>query len=143
MPGIVRRSALKAVKVASRQGVPLPQFVPPQLSGLVEKPPSEPQWLHEIKLDGDRMAGRIDHGRARLLTRTGVDWTAKYPIAGAALSNIKVKTAYLDGSSAASTTLDCRASLIPRPPLRASAKCNSSIMSSIFCISTGTFRACR
>jgi ATP-dependent DNA ligase len=27
------------------------------------------------------MAARIDNGRAQLLTRTGLDWTAKYPIA--------------------------------------------------------------
>ena len=46
----------------------LPQFVPPQLSQPVEKPPSGPQWLHEIKLDGFRMAARIDNGRVQLLT---------------------------------------------------------------------------
>jgi ATP-dependent DNA ligase len=27
------------------------------------------------------MAARIDNGRAQLLTRTGLDWTPKYPIA--------------------------------------------------------------
>jgi ATP-dependent DNA ligase len=41
------------------------------------------------------MAARIDNGHAQLLTRTGVDWTAKYPSVIAALSNLK--TAYLDG----------------------------------------------
>jgi ATP-dependent DNA ligase len=98
MPGIVRRSALKAVKVGpSRQGVPLPQFIPPQLSKLVEKPPSGPQWLHEIKLDGYRMSARHDQGRAQLLTRTGLDWTAKYPSVIQALAHLEVKTAYLDG----------------------------------------------
>jgi hypothetical protein len=55
MPRIVRGSALKAVKVGpSRRGVPLPQFIPPQLSQLVASPPAGPQWLHEIKLDGYR-----------------------------------------------------------------------------------------
>jgi ATP-dependent DNA ligase len=33
----------------------------------------------------------------QLLTRTGLDWTAKYPSAIAALANVNVKTAYLDG----------------------------------------------
>ena len=98
MPRIVKRSASQAVKFGpSRRGVPLPQFVPPQLSQLVAKPPSGPQWLHEIKLDGFRMAARIDNGRVQLLTRTGLDWTAKYPSAAAALANLNVKTAYLDG----------------------------------------------
>ena len=36
-----------------------------------KKPPSGPQWLHEIKLDGYRMAARIDNGPAQLLTRAG------------------------------------------------------------------------
>src|SRR5271169_6219498 len=98
MPRVVKRSASQAVESGpSRRGVPLPQFVPPQLSQPVEKPPSGPQWLHEIKLDGFRMAARIDNGRAQLLTRTGLDWTDKYPSAIAALANLNVKTAYLDG----------------------------------------------
>jgi DNA ligase D-like protein (predicted ligase) len=53
--------------------------------------------VHKIKLDGYRMAARIDNGRVQLLTRTGLDWTAKYPSAIAALANVNVKTAYLDG----------------------------------------------
>jgi ATP-dependent DNA ligase len=58
MSRFVNRSASQAVKsTPSRRGVPLPRFIPPQLSQLVEKPPSGPQWLHEIKLDG--MAARM------------------------------------------------------------------------------------
>jgi bifunctional non-homologous end joining protein LigD len=80
MSRLVKRSAPQAVKSGrAQQGVPLPTFVPFQLSKPVEKPPSGPQWLHEIKLDGYRMAARIDSGRVQLLTRTGLDWTAKYP----------------------------------------------------------------
>jgi bifunctional non-homologous end joining protein LigD len=72
MSGVVKRSASEALKSGpSPRGVALPKFVPPQLFQPVEKPPSGPQWLHEIKLDGYRMAARIDHGRAQLLTRTG------------------------------------------------------------------------
>jgi DNA ligase D-like protein (predicted ligase) len=101
MPRIVKRSASQAVQAGpsrrSRPNCPLPQFVPPQLSQLVAKPPAGPQWVHEIKLDGYRMAARIDNGRVQLLTRTGLDWTAKYPGAGAALANVNVKTAYIDG----------------------------------------------
>ena len=43
------------------------------------------------------MAAHIDNGRVQLLTRTSLDWTAKYPSAVAALANVNVKTAYLDG----------------------------------------------
>jgi bifunctional non-homologous end joining protein LigD len=59
--------------------LPLPQWIPPQLTQLVETAPSGSKWLHEIKLDGFRMAGRIERGQAKLLTRTGLDWTGKYP----------------------------------------------------------------
>jgi ATP-dependent DNA ligase len=40
------------------------------------------------------MAGRIERG---LLTRTGLDWSAKYPSALMALAAVRAKTAYLDG----------------------------------------------
>lgn len=101
MPRVVQRSASQAIKAGparrSRPNAALPLFVPRQLSQLVEKPPSGAQWVHEIKLEGFRMAAGIDNGRVQLLTRTGLDWTARYPSAAAALANVNVKTAYLDG----------------------------------------------
>ncbi len=69
----------------------------PQLTQLVETAPSGPQWVHEIKLDGFRMAARIDRGQAKLLTRTGLDWSAKYPAIQTPLAAVRAKTAYLDG----------------------------------------------
>jgi len=102
MSRIVKRSTARVIKTSAprwREGVtsPLPRWIPPQLCQSVEKPPSGPQWLHEIKLDGFRMAARLDHGRAQLLTRTGLDWSDKYPSIVAALANVKAKTVYLDG----------------------------------------------
>jgi ATP-dependent DNA ligase len=52
---------------------------------------------HEIKLDGYRMAARLDNGDVRLLTRTGLDWTSKYPAIPEALTELPATTAYLDG----------------------------------------------
>jgi len=43
------------------------------------------------------MAARLDHGRAQVLTHTGLDWSDKYPSVIATLGNVKAKTAYLDG----------------------------------------------
>ena len=76
---------------------PFPSFIPPQLCQPVEKAPPGPQWPHEIKLDGFRVAARTDHGSAQLLTRTGLDWTDKYPSVITALANVEAKTAYTDG----------------------------------------------
>jgi ATP-dependent DNA ligase len=63
----------------------------------VEIAPSGPQWLHEIKLDGFRVSARVGGGRAQLLTRTGLDWSDKYPSVIAALAKLQVESAYLDG----------------------------------------------
>jgi DNA ligase D-like protein (predicted ligase) len=102
MSRVVKPSVARAIKTSEPRGrqeatSPLPRWIPPQLCQPVEDAPSGLQWLHEIKLDGFRMAARIDHGRAQLLTRTGLDWSDKYPSAIAALANLNVKTAYLDG----------------------------------------------
>jgi ATP-dependent DNA ligase len=43
------------------------------------------------------MSVRIDRGRVQLLTRTGLDWSDKYPSVIAVLANVRAKSAYLDG----------------------------------------------
>src|SRR5436190_3156895 len=75
----------------------LPDWVKPQLSKLVDEPPDGPEWLHEIKFDGYRMHARLDRGAVRLLTRTGLDWTRKYPAVASAVSSLPARQAYLDG----------------------------------------------
>jgi ATP-dependent DNA ligase len=72
-------------------------FIPPQLATLVAQAPDGPAFLHELKLDGYRMAARLDKGDVRLLTRTGLDGTTKYPVIAEALAELPAKTAYLDG----------------------------------------------
>ena len=75
----------------------LPQWIQPQLTELVDEAPDGPQWLHEIKFDGYRMHARLDRSAVRLLTRTGLDWTHKYPAIAAAVSSLAARQAYLDG----------------------------------------------
>jgi bifunctional non-homologous end joining protein LigD len=60
-----------------RQG--LPDFIEPQLTKPLEKPPAGPGWAHEIKFDGYRMQLRTQGGKAALRTRKGLDWSAKFP----------------------------------------------------------------
>ncbi len=57
----------------------LPDFIEPQLTRSLEKPPAGPGWAHEIKFDGYRMQLRIEAGQARLLSRKGLDWSSKFP----------------------------------------------------------------
>jgi ATP-dependent DNA ligase len=49
--------------------------------------PTGPDWIHEIKYDGYRLLV-IRDARVRLLSRSGLDWTKRFPwIAEAALQN--------------------------------------------------------
>src|SRR3954454_16087396 len=75
----------------------LPQWIRPQLTELVDAAPDGPEWLHEIKFDGYRMHARLDRGAVKLLTRTGLDWTHKYPAIAAAVASLDARQAYLDG----------------------------------------------
>jgi bifunctional non-homologous end joining protein LigD len=75
----------------------LPSWIKPQLTKLVDQPPDGREWLHELKYDGYRMHARLDRGAVRLLTRTGLDWTHKYPAIGTAVASLPARQAYLDG----------------------------------------------
>jgi DNA ligase D-like protein (predicted ligase) len=75
----------------------LPAWISPQLTQLVDAAPDGDDWLHEIKYDGYRMMARLDRGSAKLLTRTGLDWTHKYPAIANALAALDARQAYLDG----------------------------------------------
>jgi DNA ligase D-like protein (predicted ligase) len=75
----------------------LPPWIRPQLTRLVDAAPEGDGWLHEIKYDGYRMHARLDQGAVKLLTRTGLDWTAKYPPIARAMAALGARQAYLDG----------------------------------------------
>jgi bifunctional non-homologous end joining protein LigD len=87
---------------ARRDRAALPQWIRPQLTQLVDAAPDGDQWLHEIKYDGYRMHARLDHGAVKLLTRTGLDWTHKYPPIARAVASLGARQAYCDGECAVS-----------------------------------------
>ena len=74
----------------------LEQFEP-QLATLVDHVPTDPGWLFEMKLDGYRAIAVIEGGAARLVSRNGLDWTARFSDIAAALGHLRVKNAVLDG----------------------------------------------
>jgi bifunctional non-homologous end joining protein LigD len=75
-----------------------PDKLIPVLATLVDGPPPDPaEWVFEIKFDGYRMLTRIDGRDVRLITRNGNDWTSKLPELTKALSNLKLKSGWLDG----------------------------------------------
>jgi bifunctional non-homologous end joining protein LigD len=73
-----KKPSTKPARIAGAKRGALQKFVPPQLATAVDRPPNGEDWLHEIKLDGYRIYCRRDARGARLLTRTGQDWTARF-----------------------------------------------------------------
>src|SRR5262252_6354891 len=75
----------------------MPANLKPQLATLSDKAPEGEEWLHEIKYDGYRLLARIEHGRVRLITRGGLDWTAKFPGLARFLGELPLASALIDG----------------------------------------------
>jgi len=87
-------SSIKGAKKAA-----FPGFVEPCLALLTEKPPAGDGWLHEIKFDGYRLMASLDGKRIRLLTRSGLDWTERFPGIAESLEDFPVKSALVDGEA--------------------------------------------
>lgn len=76
-----------------------PGFIKPQLPLLVNHPPDEAGWLHEIKFDGYRLQAHIRDGVVSLYTRNGHDWSEKFPHMVETLQSLAVDDAILDGEA--------------------------------------------
>ncbi|WP_374446854.1 DNA ligase D [Stella sp.] len=87
-----------AAPTAGSAAEPMPEFVAPCLAALQPRAPTGRRWLHEIKFDGYRIQVRIAGGRARLRTRSGLDWTDHFGNdLAAALAALPARSALLDG----------------------------------------------
>ncbi|HTJ29105.1 MAG TPA: DNA ligase D [Acidobacteriaceae bacterium] len=75
----------------------LPAFLPPQLATQADEPPTQANWLHELKLDGYRIQARKDGDKVQLLTRSGLDWTHRMQAIAEAVAELSGETAILDG----------------------------------------------
>ena len=80
-----------------RHRAALPAFIEPSLATLADKAPDGGNWIHEIKFDGYRIQARLDHGKVKLLTRRGLDWTKKFPTIADALAKLPAQAALIDG----------------------------------------------
>jgi bifunctional non-homologous end joining protein LigD len=91
------------VQIIALQDIPgarkrrMPDKLQPQLATVATQAPDGPEWLHEIKYDGYRLLARIEDGKVRLITRGGLDWTAKFPALAARLSQLPLASALIDG----------------------------------------------
>jgi bifunctional non-homologous end joining protein LigD len=84
-------------KVAQAKRSKRPGFVEPQLATLVEKPPEGDGWIFEIKFDGYRTEIAASGADVRAYTRSGLDWTERFPNVIAAMKSLDLDGVLMDG----------------------------------------------
>jgi bifunctional non-homologous end joining protein LigD len=62
--------------------------------------PHGDRWLHEVKYDGYRIIARKSGEEVALFSRSGLDWTVRFPAIAKALSSLPCDNALLDGEIA-------------------------------------------
>ena len=87
------------VKTRRRAALPAPDFQPLQLCDSADAPPEGANWLYEIKYDGYRLALAVGGAQARIYTRSGLDWSAKFPALAAAAAHLPCRSALIDGEA--------------------------------------------
>ncbi len=58
------------------------------LAALVDQPFDSKNWVYETKWDGFRLVAEVGRGSVRLLSRNGIEVTARYPTIAQALRSI-------------------------------------------------------
>ncbi|GAA3964835.1 DNA ligase D [Allohahella marinimesophila] len=104
MDDIAANVAAPARKTGGRQASPslaAPDFSKPQLATLAASAPEGDGWLNEAKFDGYRLlcsiGARGSKRSTHCFTRSGKDWTAKFPSIADALSQLDCRSALIDG----------------------------------------------
>jgi bifunctional non-homologous end joining protein LigD len=97
------RPARQAKKTAPTARKPAAQALPagiePELATLLTEVPAGDDWVYEVKFDGYRLLARIENGEARIFTRNGHDWTAKFSAIARDLARLPLQSAWLDGEA--------------------------------------------
>ena len=86
-------------KISGAHKGAIPKDLAPQLCTLTDAAPEGDEWVHEIKYDGYRLIAEKHGPKVRLLTRTGKDWTTKFPPLANAIAKLPAKSAVLDGEA--------------------------------------------
>jgi len=76
-----------------------PAFVAPQLCAIAEDVPEGEDWAFEMKYDGYRLLVAAASETVRIYTRSGLDWTAKFPEIAAAARALHLPPTLLDGEA--------------------------------------------
>jgi bifunctional non-homologous end joining protein LigD len=83
--------------VASPASPPPLKQIELELCLLGKKIPLHGDYIYEMKLDGYRAVTRLENGKAKIESRNGIDWTAKFPRIREAIEALKIPNAIFDG----------------------------------------------
>jgi DNA ligase D len=103
----VRNGAVAAAKASPKKPkarsnlLERPRFVAPQLATLVAEAPESGEWLNEAKYDGYRLMIAVGKGGAICYTRSGLDWSEKFPSIAEAVEALPCRSALIDGEAVA------------------------------------------
>jgi bifunctional non-homologous end joining protein LigD len=76
-------------------------FIRPCLPTKAPRPPTGPDWLHEIKHDGFRVIARKMGDVVRLYSRPGNDLTRRFPSIALTVARLRVSSCMIDGEAVA------------------------------------------
>jgi bifunctional non-homologous end joining protein LigD len=76
---------------------PFPGFIEPALATWIERVPSGPRWIHEIKFDGYRVQLHIANEGVHVFTRNGHDWTKRFKKIADDAFLVSASSAIIDG----------------------------------------------
>ncbi|MGZ3306704.1 MAG: non-homologous end-joining DNA ligase [Asticcacaulis sp.] len=97
VPSTDEKTLAKARAADVKAGKDSLAFIEPELATLADTIPLGDAWVHEVKFDGYRAIALIENGRARILTRKGLDWTHRFQAIADELAKLPVKSAIIDG----------------------------------------------
>lgn len=104
MAKATRHNAAKARSRKKTRNTPLPKFRKPQLATLVDSVPVGNGWMHEVKFDGYRALVAAKGEDVRVYTRSGKDWTDKFPPLVEAIAALDLPSCLIDGEIVAVDT---------------------------------------
>ena len=66
----------------------MPEHIDPMLCTLVKEPLDSTAYLYELKWDGYRIISRVENNLVRMNSRSGLDYTSRYPLLAESLQNL-------------------------------------------------------
>ncbi len=95
-----REERTKASSESPGQLAAFPQNIKPALCKLAASPPRGAQWVHEVKYDGYRLVIMKQPGKpAAFMTRSGLDWTAKFAGLARTFEQVDSASYIIDGEA--------------------------------------------